>query len=256
MVRARVVLAFLVTLVLGGIATAQVLSDTYRLQPEDVLVIQIYRIQEVNAVVPVGPDGNISAPFVGTVKAAGKTLKELEYDLTVLYVDRLKLKDPIISVTIRDYRQIKASVGGYVGRPGVYVMRPGDRLRDLLNSGGGTIEDGRGDLRHGYLTKRGSQERIPIDIQALLNGDNSQNFMIEDGDTLNVPTEQDNRIIIAGRVQRSGPQAFRDGMRLYEAISLAGKDEKRARMIFHTAWEMANRNDMLKRDTPLNMGTR
>lgn len=32
--------------------------------------------------------------------------------------------------------------------------------------------------------------------------------------------------------------------------------EKRARMIFHTAWDMANRNDMLKRDTPLNMGTR
>jgi len=32
--------------------------------------------------------------------------------------------------------------------------------------------------------------------------------------------------------------------------------EKRVRMIFHTAWEMANRNDMLKRDTPLNMGTR
>ena len=32
--------------------------------------------------------------------------------------------------------------------------------------------------------------------------------------------------------------------------------EKRARMIFHTAWEIANRDDMLKRDTPLNMGSR
>lgn len=32
--------------------------------------------------------------------------------------------------------------------------------------------------------------------------------------------------------------------------------EKRTKMIFHTAWEMANRDDMLKRDTPLNMGTR
>ena len=32
--------------------------------------------------------------------------------------------------------------------------------------------------------------------------------------------------------------------------------EKRARMIFHTAWEIANRDEMLKRDTPLNMGTR
>ncbi|NDA61203.1 MAG: M28 family peptidase [Chitinophagia bacterium] len=29
--------------------------------------------------------------------------------------------------------------------------------------------------------------------------------------------------------------------------------EKRAKMIFHTGWEMANRDDMLKRDTPLNM---
>jgi Zn-dependent M28 family amino/carboxypeptidase len=32
--------------------------------------------------------------------------------------------------------------------------------------------------------------------------------------------------------------------------------EKRVRMIFHTAWEIANRDGMLKRDTPLNMGTR
>ncbi len=32
--------------------------------------------------------------------------------------------------------------------------------------------------------------------------------------------------------------------------------EKRVKLIFHTAWDMANRNDMLKRDTPLNMGTR
>ncbi|MBS1509729.1 MAG: M28 family peptidase [Bacteroidetes bacterium] len=32
--------------------------------------------------------------------------------------------------------------------------------------------------------------------------------------------------------------------------------EKRVRMIFHTAWSMANRDDMLKRDTPLNMGSR
>ncbi len=32
--------------------------------------------------------------------------------------------------------------------------------------------------------------------------------------------------------------------------------EKRVKMIFHTAWEMANRDSMLKRDTPLNMGSR
>ncbi len=32
--------------------------------------------------------------------------------------------------------------------------------------------------------------------------------------------------------------------------------EKRVRMIFYTAWEIANRDEMLKRDIPLNVGTR
>ncbi len=222
--------AALAVVLAACLSWGQTLGETYRLQPEDVLIIQIYRVQEVNAVVPVGPDGNIAAPFVGVIRAAGKTLKELEYDLTVAYVDRLKLKDPIVSVTIRDYRQIKASVGGHVNRSGVYTLRPGDRLRDLFNQGGGVIDDGRADLRHAYLIKKGSQERIPLDLQALMNGDNSQNYTVEDGDTLTIPQELENRIIVAGRVRQQGPQIFRDGMRLYEAISLAQKDERRARM--------------------------
>jgi hypothetical protein len=32
--------------------------------------------------------------------------------------------------------------------------------------------------------------------------------------------------------------------------------QKRAKLIFFTAWDMANRNDMLKRDIPLDGGTR
>jgi hypothetical protein len=32
--------------------------------------------------------------------------------------------------------------------------------------------------------------------------------------------------------------------------------EKRAQMIFYTAWEIANRNEQLKRDKPLPTGTR
>ena len=32
--------------------------------------------------------------------------------------------------------------------------------------------------------------------------------------------------------------------------------EKRVKMIFHTAWEIANRDEMLKRDIPLGTGTR
>lgn len=205
-------------------------SDTYRIQPEDVLQIQVYRVPEIDAVLPVGPDGNISAPFIGTIHVAGKTIKEVESDLTTAYVDRLKLKDPIVSVTIREYRRIKASVGGFVGRPGVYEMRPGDRILDLLNAGGGTSTNGRADLSKTYLVKKNSRERIPIDLRALLNGDSSQNFIVEDGDNLMIPEQIENRVIVAGRVQRSGPIDYRENMTLTEVVQQAGEIPRKSRL--------------------------
>lgn len=211
-------------------AIAQVPGETYRLQPEDILIIAVYRVPEINAVLPVGPDGNISAPFLGTVKAGGKTVKELEADLTAAYIDRLKLNDPIVSVTIREYRRVKASVGGFVGRPGVYDMRPGDRLLDLVNAGGGTSTNGRADLSKAYLVKKNSQERIPIDLRALLNGDSSQNYVLDDGDNLIVPEQNDNRVIVAGRVQRAGPVDYRENMTLTEVVEQAGQIPRKSKL--------------------------
>lgn len=222
--------SILVAGVLVQTALAQVPGETYRLQPEDVLVIAVYRVPEINAILPVGPDGNISAPFLGTVKAGGKTVKELEADLTAAYVDRLKLNDPIVSVTIREYRRVKASVGGFVGRPGVYDMRPGDRLLDLVNAGGGTSTNGRADLSKAYLVKKNSQERIPIDLRALLNGDSSQNYVVDDGDNLIVPEQNDNRVIVAGRVQRAGPVDYRENMTLTEVVEQAGQIPRKSRL--------------------------
>ncbi len=205
-------------------------SETYRIQPEDVLHIQVYRVPEIDAVLPVGPDGNISAPFIGTVYVSGKTIKEVEADLTTAYVDRLKLNDPIVSVTIREYRRIRASVGGFVGRPGVYDMRPGDRILDLLNAGGGTSTSGRADLSKTYLVKKHSRERIPIDLRALLNGDSSQNFVVEDGDNLIIPEQIGNRVLVAGRVLRSGPIDYIEGMTLSEVVQQAGEIPRKSRL--------------------------
>ncbi|MDI9635111.1 polysaccharide biosynthesis/export family protein [Kamptonema cortianum] len=204
--------------------------DTYRLQPEDIIRIQVYRVETIDATLPIGPDGNISAPFIGVVRAAGKTIAEFEHDLKAAYTDRLKLQDPLVSVTVINFRKIRASVGGYVGRAGVYDMRPGDRILDLLNSGGGTSTDGRADLRRAYLLKRENKERIPIDLRALLNGDNSQNYIVEDGDTLIIPEERDNRIVVAGRVRQEGPIQFRERLTVYEAITQAGRDQRRSFM--------------------------
>jgi polysaccharide export outer membrane protein len=200
---------------------AQPTSETYKIQPEDLLRIQLYNEQQVAADVPVGRDGAISAPFVGMVKVAGKTTAEVEAELTKLYQDKLRLRDPRVAVVIIRYRILRASVGGFVNRPGNYEIRPGDTLLSLLNQGGGVSQ--LGDARRATFRRSGSLERIPIDLYAMITlGDTSQNYEVQDGDELVVPEETKGRVTILGQVQRPGPFQWREGLTLAEVIALAG----------------------------------
>ncbi|MER3495748.1 MAG: hypothetical protein C4320_02350 [Armatimonadota bacterium] len=195
---------------------------TYRLKPEDIIRVQVFGQNSITQDIPVGRDGNIAAPFVGTLRAEGKTTSELEADLYDLYVKRLKLRNPVVSVTITRFRELRASVGGFVQRPGQFAIRPGDSLVTLLNLGGGPVPD-RADLRRATLRKANTNELIPIDLFALLiRGDISQNYEIEDGDELSIPEETRNRILVLGAVQRPGTYPYKEPMTVADAISLAG----------------------------------
>mgnify|MGYP002381997896 CR=1 FL=1 len=208
-------------LAMSPLAAGQGTESTYRLQPDDVLRIQVYREQETLAEVPVGRDGNIAAPFVGIIRVEGKTTAEVQQELTARYVQVLRLKDPKVSVIIVRYRAVRASVGGAVNRPGVYEMRPGDSLMALLTNGGGTVFD-RADLRRATLRRKGSNELIPVDLYALqILGDTSQNYTIDDGDELNVPEETRNRILVQGSVAAPGLYPYKEPMTLQDAISQA-----------------------------------
>ena len=194
---------------------------TYRLQPEDVIRIQVYNEQDITAVLPVGRDGNISAPFVGTIRAEGKTTAELEADLAEAYIEKLGLRDPIVSVSIEQYRTIRASVSGAVRLPGTYTMRPRDTIITLFTQGGGELPGNTTDLKRATLRRKGSRELIPIDLFAMLtHGDMSQNYEVNDGDELIVPKETKNRILILGRVIAPGTYPYREPMTLMDAIAL------------------------------------
>lgn len=196
-------------------------TETYRLQPEDVIRVMVYNEAQINALLPIGVDGNVSVPFVGLIKCQGKTTYELETELTAEYSKRLKLRDPKVSVTIERFRSIRASVGGFVGNPGVYEMRPGDTILSLLNRGGGAVPD-RSDLRRATIRREGSKELIPVDLYSMLiMGDTSQNYPVEDGDELTIPEETRNRILVLGTIANPGTYPYKEPMRLIDAISLA-----------------------------------
>src|SRR4051794_404593 len=91
-------LLMVASMLLASLGLAQ--EPVYRLQPQDVIRIQVYKEPEASAVLPIGRDGNVSAPFVGLVHAAGKTTAELEAELSSLYEAKLRMIHPKVSVTV------------------------------------------------------------------------------------------------------------------------------------------------------------
>jgi polysaccharide biosynthesis/export protein len=206
----------------SALAQNGVQNGVYRLQPLDVIRIQVYNEPQINAALQIGRDGNVSPPFLNIIRAAGKTTDELAAELEVQYRDRLRLRDPRVSVTIELFRPIRASIGGAVRQPGLYDFRPGDTILSLINRGGGAVTD-TADLRRAYLRRGDSPELIPIDLHSmLLRGDMTQNYELEDGDDLTVPEETRNRLLILGALARPGPYPYREPMFLADAITMAG----------------------------------
>jgi polysaccharide export outer membrane protein len=224
----RAFLSFIFVLVVAAAFPQAGSPSARKLQPQDLIRIAVFNQPQIQAEVPIGKDGYVTAPFLGAVRASGKTPNELETELAKLYDEKLRLRDPIVSVTIIRFRQIFGTVGGFVQKPGTYEVRPGDTIMALLNQGGGPIPD-RADLRRATLRRANTNELVPIDLYAMMvRGDTSQNFEVQDGDELTVPEETKNRILVMGAVQSPGVYSYKEPMTLADAISL-GKGEVRYR---------------------------
>ena len=92
-------------------------SDTYLLQPGDVLDIKFFYNPELNQQVVVRPDGHINLQLVDDIQAAGLGTGELTQKLKERY-DK-DLARPELSVVVRSFSSQKAFVDGEVARPGV-----------------------------------------------------------------------------------------------------------------------------------------
>ncbi len=196
-------------------------TEAYRLSPDDVIEIKIYNESQVNATVPVGKDGTLTAPFLEPMKVEGMTIVELQKALAKAYTERLRLRDPKVSVIVSRYKTVRASANGFVAKPGIFELRPGDTVMTLLSFAGGPIVD-RADLRRATLRKANSDELIPIDLFSILNrADTTQNYVIEDGDSLNVP-ESNNRVLVIGQVPRPSAYNYKEPMTLQDALAQAG----------------------------------
>lgn len=210
---------------------ATALTD-YILGPGDTIHIEVLNVAEFNKDSQINQDGTISLPFLDSVRVEGLTAYELQKKLEALLGEGL-LKNPSVSVTIKEYRSNPVYVLGEVNRPGTYQLTHFMRLVDMLTMAGG-FTAGAGETCSITRTgANGQSTRLEIDLRQLLEqGEMALNIPIESGDMIMVAKKIERVFYILGDVGKPGAYPFppRKGINLSEALSTAGGFNKTANL--------------------------
>jgi protein involved in polysaccharide export with SLBB domain len=110
-------------------------SDEFRLSPGDVIQVRFFYNPELDDTIQIRPDGMISMPLVGELGLDNLTVTEARKRLEDLY--RTIVKQPSVTIQVREYATQKIYVGGQVLRPGVIPMKGELTVLDAVMEAGG-----------------------------------------------------------------------------------------------------------------------
>jgi len=131
------ILVALVAALLAGITSAND-ADTYLLNPGDQLEISVWNEEALQKTITVLPDGMISFPLVGHLKAAGNSAAAVENTIS----EKLDsfIAEPEVNVTVSSTRGNVTYVVGKVLKPGPIVMVQTTNVMQALAIAGGINE--------------------------------------------------------------------------------------------------------------------
>lgn len=161
--------------------------EPYRIQPGDVLMVSVWKEEALMSEVLVRPDGGMSFPLVGDVRASGRSVEELRE----LVNERLSkfIPDPSVTIAVKQIGGNRVYVLGKVNRPGEFAFsQPIDVMQALSLAGGATSFAGLDDiqiLRRDAGGKQTSRRFRYSDVERGKQLD--QNIVLKSGDTVVVP---------------------------------------------------------------------
>lgn len=172
----------------------------YKIGPQDVLEVSVFKVAELSKSAQVSEAGTINYPLIGEVTAAGKTARELEKDLTSLLGAKY-LQKPQVTVFIKEFNSQRVTVEGAVKKPGVFPIQGGMSLLQAVASAQGL--DGVSDNTAVVVrTANGKRAAARFDITNIRDG-SAQDPQLQAGD-----------IVIAGT------SALKEGLNFLKGIPL------------------------------------
>ena len=185
-VRLRRLFFVLVALLVISPTFAAAQDGGYLLNPGDLLDVAVWKEEEMSRQVLVLPDGTISFPLAGHLKASGLTARQVQDEL----VKRIKkyISEPVVTVSVGGVGGNKIFVIGQVRNPGEFpVSRPTDVMQALSLAGGLTAFGDEDDIK---ILRRegGKQVALPFDYSDVKRGERLDlNIVLRPGDVVVVP---------------------------------------------------------------------
>lgn len=194
-------------------------SIDYKIGPEDLLEISVFQAEELKTLVRVSANGFIRMNLAEEVQAEGLSASELE----AIIAGKLQryLKNPMVSVFIKEYRAQPISVLGAVKDPHVYYVTGQKYLIDMISLAGGlTPEAGGTCILQTAGPNPGERVKIDIDLTGLLvEGKPELNKAVRTGDIIQIP--KTGVFYVDGAVRNPGDFQIKSKTTLTQAISMA-----------------------------------
>jgi polysaccharide export outer membrane protein len=213
--RAALLVALLVVVPALPAAAQQPVPPDYRIGVDDVLAISVWDNKDLDQVVFVRPDGRISLPLLGEVKAGGLTVAELARRLSEEY--QKTVKNAQVTVSVREIRSRPIFFVGGVARPGPIQLTQDLTLLQAISLAGGLLPTA--DLESAFVLR--ANQRIPVDFTRLIQkADISQNLRLQPGDTIVVPVAD--VVYVQGEVKAPGAVKYTRDLTVLKAIVQSG----------------------------------
>lgn len=223
----RLILTLVLSAIVGTTLAAQ--QPDYVIGNQDVLTIAVYGQEELSGKFTVDPDGTLTFPLLGRVKAGGLTLRGLEEDIKKRLSDGY-IRNPQVSVSMDTYRSQRVFIMGEVRAPGAYQLTGDMTIIEAIAKAGSTtpaaadealiVRPKEGQTTGPVLPNETDSTVIRVNLREIQEGALSKNVLLRDGDTLLV--QKARLVYVFGQVKSPGAYPVDKDTTVLQALSLSG----------------------------------
>lgn len=151
----------------------------------DIIEVRVFQHDDLTGVFEISPECTISYPLIGSVDVCGHTPPEIERDIRVRLADGY-IKEPQVSVLVKEYKSKSVSVFGQVKQPGTLAYAGGMTVIEAISQAGGFTEMARKNAVTVTRVNKGKKTNYTVPVESIGMG-KAENFVVRPGDVVFVP---------------------------------------------------------------------